>query len=262
VTKSADTVAEALRLLDAGLSKAAAARQLGVSRAAVRDWVSRDGDSLVAERRRIGAGDGCHDPLACDFIAKVPPSEYAYLLGLYLGDGCISRGPRGVFRLRISCCSAYPVLMQRCEDALAAVLPASRVGRAASIGCTDVYSYSKHWPCLFPQTGPGMKHERVIALTPWQTTITREHPRNFLAGLFHSDGCRCINRVKTVRSTGVRCYEYPRYFFSNVSRDILQICGDALDEVGVEWRFNNWNSISVAKRASVAVLDEFIGPKT
>jgi hypothetical protein len=32
----------------------------------------------------------------------------------------------------------------------------------------DVSSYWKHWPCLFPQHGPGRKHERRIALVPWQ----------------------------------------------------------------------------------------------
>jgi hypothetical protein len=38
--------------------------------------------------------------------------------------------------------------------------------------------------------------------------------------------------------------------------------GDALDQAGVEWRFDRPNSISVARRASVALLDEHIGPKT
>ena len=32
----------------------------------------------------------------------------------------------------------------------------------------EVYSFSKHWPCLFPQHEPGRKHERKIELMPWQ----------------------------------------------------------------------------------------------
>ena len=51
----------------------------------------------------------------------------------------------------------------------------------------------KHWPCLFPQHGPGRKHERVLGMADWQWTIIREHPADFLRGLFHSDGCRASN---------------------------------------------------------------------
>jgi hypothetical protein len=83
-------------------------------------------------------------------------------------------------------------------------------------------------------------------------------PRNSFAGLIHSDGCRCINNVVTRGKP----YSYPRYFFTNVSEDILMLCADAFDRLGVEWRRNRWNSLSVAKRDSVAFLDTFIGPKT
>ena len=57
-------------------------------------------------------------------------------------------------------------------------------------------------------------------------------------------------------------YAYPRYFFANESRDILAITGWALDLAGVEWRYNRPNSISIARRASVEVLDAHVGPKT
>ncbi len=58
-----------------------------------------------------------------------------------------------------------------------------------------------------------------------------------------------------------KAYSYPRYFFTNYSEDILMLCADAFDRLGVEWRRNRWNSLSVAKRDSVAFLDTFIGPK-
>ncbi len=64
-----------------------------------------------------------------------------------------------------------------------------------------------------------------------------------------------------VRAGGKR-YSYPRYFFYNESADILRICGQALDQVGARWRYNRANSISVARRQSVALLDSFIGPKS
>ena len=53
---------------------------------------------------------------------------------------------------------------------MAEVLP-NRVSRTPKIGCTEVSAYSKHWPCLFPQHGPGKKHERKIELTPWQQEL-------------------------------------------------------------------------------------------
>jgi hypothetical protein len=54
---------------------------------------------------------------------------------------------------------------------------------------------------------------------------------------------------------------YPRYHFSNVSADIREIFGRACDQLGIEWRPNNRWSLSVARRGSVALLDEFVGPK-
>ena len=43
--------------------------------------------------------------------------------------------------------------------------------------------------------------------------------------------------------------------------DILRLCGEALDQLGVAWRYSRRNSISVARREAVARLDEFVGPK-
>jgi hypothetical protein len=77
---------------------------------------------------------------------------------------------------------------------MAQVLPA-KVGRTAKIGCTEVASYSKHWICLFPQHGPGRKHERKIELTAWQQELIDRDPRPLLEGLIHSDGCRVNNWV-------------------------------------------------------------------
>ena len=37
--------------------------------------------------------------------------------------------------------------------------------------CAVVRVYSNHLPCLFPQHGPGKKHERAIVLESWQQEI-------------------------------------------------------------------------------------------
>ena len=124
-----------------------------------------------------------------------------------------------------------------------------------------VKSYSKHRLCLFPQHGPGRKHHRKIELREWQEIIVQKFPGEFTKGLFHSDGWRGVNRVRRPLADGDRWYEYPRYQFGNESQDILRLCGEALDRLGVEWRFSRRNSISVARREAVARLDEFVGPK-
>jgi hypothetical protein len=79
--------------------------------------------------------------------------------------------------------------------------------------------------------------------------------------LLHSDGCRSIDTVRRALPSGTRTYSYSRYLFSNTSLEIQGIYTDALDLLGIAWRRNRWNSISVARREAVAALDEFVGPK-
>jgi len=43
--------------------------------------------------------------------------------------------------------------------------------------------------------------------------------------------------------------------------DILGLCGAALDQLEVEWRFARPNMISVARKEAVARLDAHVGPK-
>ena len=186
---------------------------------------------------------------------------YAYLLGLYLGDGHITRGRRDVYALSIACSDSWPGLMVAARRAMSVVMPTSSVCCVQQTGCTMVKSYSKHWTCLFPQYGPGRKHNRKIQLERWQQAIVEKYPGEFARGLFHSDGWRGVNRVRRRLADGDRWYAYPRYLFGNESGDILRLCGEALDRLGVAWRFSRRNAISVARCEAVARLDEFVGPK-
>jgi hypothetical protein len=193
-----------------------------------------------------------------------PQADYAYLLGLYLGDGCISRAgarDKDVWKLRIMCADAWPGLIRECERAMSTIRPDNEVSTQQQVGCTEVMCCSRHWPCLFPQHGLGKKHMRKIELQPWQRIIVLNDPGHFARGLFHSDGYRGINRVRARLADGERWYEYPRYLFTNESKDILRLCGETLDQLEVAWRFSRRNAISVARREAVARLDEFVGPK-
>ncbi len=134
-------------------------------------------------------------------------------------------------------------------------MPGNRVNiqrlrsRAVEIGCS-----SKRWPLLFPQHGPGRKHERKIELAPWQAEIVERFPHEFLRGLVHSDGCRVVNHVNGT--------DYPRYFFTQVSTDIQALFCDACDRLGIAYSFSNWKTVSIARAGSVALLDSFVGPKS
>jgi len=248
------TVDLAKALSDLGILDRENAAICGVSVAAIRHW--RYG------RRRSGSHRN-RDAPRCPRCHGRPLDEkaYAYLLGLYLGDGHLLLSRKGVWLLSITCCDAWPGLMEQARLAMSAVMPSSKVFDRAKVGCTDIKSTSKHWLCLFPQHGPGRKHQRKIELAPWQERIVTEYPGQFARGLFHSDGCRAINRVRRPLKDGDRWYEYPRYFFVNHSADIHRLCGEALDRLGVEWRFSKPTTISVARREAVATLDKFIGPK-
>ncbi len=141
-------------------------------------------------------------------------ANYVYLLGLYLGDGTIASHPRGVYKLRLVLDVKYQGIIEECCSAMGSVVPDNSVNRALKpSNCVEVYAYSKTWPCLFPQHGPGPKHKRRIWLADWQQTLAERWPGALLRGLFQSDGHRFIN-------TGRGGWTHPRYGFSNLSTDL------------------------------------------
>ncbi|MFH9007261.1 transcriptional regulator [Streptomyces afghaniensis] len=238
----------ALALVGQGRSLNSVSRETGISRAAIRSWQDR----LEPLPRSASPDPG-------------PPADhcaYSYLLGLYLGDGCISGHPRGVgYYLRIACANSWPGLIDACESAMRAINPTGRANRVQAQGYVSVVSYSKHWPHLFPQHGHGKKHERRIALEPWQQAIVYAHPWEFIRGLIHSDGCRVTNWTTRLVGGERKRYEYPRYFFTNRSADIIRLFTTTLDQVGVEWKQANACNVSIARKASVALMDAHVGPK-
>jgi hypothetical protein len=240
----------ALGAMAVGESLSAISHRLGVNRATLRSW--RDGPAPTS------------DPTACPRCSngELPQGPYAHLLGLYLGDGCLSKLKKDVYSLRIACDRAYPRLIDEAEQAIAAVYPARPVHRVRAVGCVSVVSYWKHWPCLFPQHGSGPKHLRRIELADWQAEIVAACPELFLRGLFNSDGCRVANWATRVVGGEVKRYEYPRYMFSNESADIMLLCQWVLGLLGIPWRMPRRNALSVARREAVARLDEFVGPKS
>ncbi|MFI1026681.1 helix-turn-helix domain-containing protein [Streptomyces sp. NPDC020951] len=249
----------AVTLLREGARNADVARQFNIPLGTVSYWKHMD-------RAKRGECPGRVQPPCPRCENELDSPAYSYLLGLYLGDGHIiqNRAMR-VPSLSIFCADAHPGLMDECEQSMRSVLPGNSVCRVRRKGCHEVKLYSKHLWCLFPQHGPGKKHERPIILEPWQQAIVDAHPWEFIRGLIHSDGCRITNWTTRIVAGERKRYEYPRYFFTNVSDDIRRLFTDTLEKLGIEWthctRNGNPYNISVAKKAHVALLDTHVGPK-
>jgi hypothetical protein len=190
--------------------------------------------------------------------AGLDEAAYVLLLGWYLGDGCIARARRGVFTLQIANDQKYPELNQEIAETIRLVKPGASPCLRGGSTAVRIEARWKHWPCLFPQHGPGMKHLRKIELTAWQQKIVAVYPDRLLRGLFHSDGCRFVNWAS--KPDGKRYY-YVRYMFSNETADIRKILTDALDLLGIAWRRPRGNVVAVSRREGVAALDAFVGPK-
>ena len=236
-----------------GLNDCEIARRTGIPRRTVCQWRHNP--------ERVTPHDSCsrHD------YSLLPSDAYSYLLGMYLGDGYISRA-RSVWRLRITLDKKYPGIIASCCAAIDKIL----LGQSATVfprktGCVDVSLFSKHWPCLFPQHGPGPKHLRPIVLEPWQQAHVDAATEDFVRGLIHSDGCRVVANDRGVASI--------RYHFTNHSADIRGLFCAALDKLGIPWTQNSRYMIAepiprslrscppVHRKVATARLDEFIGPK-
>ena len=75
-----------LDLVAAGLNDCEIARRTAIPRRTVLDW-----------RHGRGPASSATSPCGVDHdFAGLPTAAYAYLLGLYLGDGCLAAHPRGV----------------------------------------------------------------------------------------------------------------------------------------------------------------------
>lgn len=186
------------------------------------------------------------------------------MLGLYLGDGHVDHHGRTPI-LRITHDRSYPRLTASAMAAMQQVFPDSVVRRYEfpAAGKTVTHVCNESVLVAFPQHGPGKKHERAIALEPWQRELTAAAADQFVRGLLESDGCRSINRVRTRDASGrVVVYEYPRYYFTNYSGDIRALFREHCELLGVRATQSNFKTLSVASRAGVEILDSFVGPKS
>jgi hypothetical protein len=251
-----------LKLWELGIPKKRIGIMLDIPRPTVRDCIERYGnvEGLAAQRERANKST------PNSILERIQDAQngevqtaYAYVLGIYLGDGYIVRNKR-VYFLRIFLDNDYPNIIQTCARHVQTLLPDNRVNILRSMrgDFSEVVCTYKFWPEVFPQHGSGAKHTRKIILDSWQHQIVDAYPLEFLRGLYHSDGSRYSNIVKG--------RDYPRYQFTNVSDDIRGLFCWTCDRLGLQWtskaRDGREYDIYISKRPDVAYLDTHIGPKT
>jgi hypothetical protein len=210
----------ALALVADGVNDCEIARRLELPRATVRDW---------RRPRYVPRGDRERDvcPRCWRSTRRIvfSDADYAELLGLYLGDGHITALQR-TERLRLSLDAKYPNINDETEALLRRCFPQNRVGRVLLGGGSTVvlHVYSSHLSCLFPQHGPGKKHERAILLEPWQVELVAAAPWSFVRGCIRSDGCAFVNgrgSTSTCRTTSTTS---PR---RSVSSSLMSVAASA-----------------------------------
>jgi hypothetical protein len=236
----------ALDLIACGVNDCEVGRRLGVALTTVRHW-------RWAKERNAPARALCWRCRQPTRRIALSAADYAEVLGLYLGDGHISPLPRRAPALVAG--REVPDHHRRRRGA-----PHARVPRVpgrpvvADGGSTVVlWVYHRHLSCLFPQHGPGKKHQRPIALEPWQHDPVGSAPWAFARGCIRSDGCSFVNRTGR--------YSYLSFEFRNWSQDILGIFAATCAGLGLHPRRYR-DRVGLRRRADVAELMTHVGVKS
>lgn len=234
------------------VNQSEASRLLNISRATIRDYYNRFSNGELLETKPVSL-------LEILLLDQSKQEAYAYLLGLYLGDGHITKtkslkNGNEVYKFRIFQDAKYVNLIQLCIDKMKKVFE-TEVNVCNKTGCKEIICYKNNMTEIFPQHGPGKKHEREIVLRNWQKDIVRKYPKEFLKGLIHSDGCRYDIKQDE--------YEYVRYEISNLSQDILGYFDWACSLIDVDTRRHSCGKASVLRtKKDVDMFESFIGPKS
>jgi intein-encoded DNA endonuclease-like protein len=194
----------------------------------------------------------------CD-LNLINKKVYAFLLGEYLGDGhiiCSKKLKNGnnVFKFRIFQDTKYPNVIKEIQSAMQIILGGCiSVVKKKEENCVEIFTYSTQVATLFPQLGPGKKHNRKIVILEWQKKIIEEYPFDFLKGLIYSDGCIFLNK-----KSGQYWID-----FTNRSEDIKEIYEEVLGSLGIMSSRNSKGlNVRVTNQLAVSALMEHIPLKS
>jgi hypothetical protein len=138
--------AQAVALMRQGVPNRTVAERLNVPRGTVGWWRSED---------RRARGETYEQPTDCPRCTgrEFDQVAYAYLLGLYLGDGHII-SKRKQHHLSVFCNAMQTGLISAAEDAMRKVMPLPSVKQRYKPGCVEVKSYTTSSPTS-PKTSDG-----------------------------------------------------------------------------------------------------------
>lgn len=119
----------------------------------------------------------------------------SYIVGLALGDGNLSNPNGRAVRLRITCDTKYPELIQKICSSIQKILPNNKVSiiKRATTFC-DVSCYSNSWEKLLGWKAlGGSKYKQNVTIPKW-IKENRKYSIECLRGLLETDGSIYLDR--------------------------------------------------------------------
>jgi len=271
--KSDEQYRQVIELKQSGMKIFEIVKITGLTRGCVNNWIRRGSPLHEGKLKKFQELDSETTPLEYlktlneSLTESERNSAYSFILGMYLGDGCIYKYLR-TKQLTIALDKKYQKLNDYVINSMKTLFNKEPNiydrsidnGQKFKANCINVRYYSKHLGLIFPHEGAGAKHLREIKLTDWQTSIIS--PVDIVKGLIMSDGsyyfCNTFKKFK--------------YTFSNCSLDICNILMTYLGELGIVYNFHKKKTLApkgttykyhvdVAKQSEVTKLHNLIGDK-
>ncbi len=145
----------------------------------------------------------------------------AYIIGLAVGDGNLSNPNGRAVRLRISCDTKYPYLIEKIQKSLKLLLPDNKVSliKKSSPNCVDISCHSNYWPELLGWKSLGSKFRQSVDVPKW-VKANRNFSINCLRGMIETDGSIYIDRG------------YPMVMFVNIVPTLIKSFEEMVASLG------------------------------
>lgn len=165
-------------------------------------------------------------PIALEFSKTL-----AYIVGVALGDGNLSRPNGRATRLRITCDAKYPRLAAEIVSSLTTLFPKNKVSKVERTSTYfDISVYSNTLDSLMPwSVGAGPKKVQVARVPGWIKNDLHLS-KACLKGLLQTDGCIYQDRG------------YQMLSFTNNTRELAEDVQEIFEKMGVHPRFASVNN--------------------
>jgi len=176
----------------------------------------------------------------------------AYVIGIALGDGNLSRPNKRATRLRVTCDANYLGVEQEICTALQRLFPNNKISKIKrrEDTCFDISVYSNRLDKLMPwKVGCGSKYKQNAHVPKW-IIKNDNYIRACLRGLIHTDGSIYLDR-------GYRMVN----FTNNISHLAIEV-KNMMEKLGYKPKLYSVNQKSGNLKYTVRLssnVDKFIG---